>query len=303
MWKNLFYFTRSERQGILVLIVLIISVSSVSALLRNFGQTDEPDFIDKAELEEEYNRFFSSMKEVRQPEKQHLQRHRFAKPEAVLFPFDPNTADSADFVRLGLPARIARNILRYRSRQGSFRRPEDFRRMYGLTEQQYRTLLPYIRIAPAAPRKDSVQLLAGTKEKKDTLFKYTAGTVIELNRADTAELKKIPGIGSAIARMIVNYRNRLGAFREIEQLQDIHLKVEMLRPWFTVDERFIRHINVNEASVRRMMSHPYINFYQAKAIDEYRKKKGKIRSLKELALHEEFSAADFERIAPYVCFE
>ena len=29
---------------------------------------------------------------------------------------------------------------------------------------------------------------------------------MNLNEADTTELKKIPGIGSAIARMIVNYR-------------------------------------------------------------------------------------------------
>ena len=46
--------------------------------------------------------------------------------------------------------------------------------------------------------------------------------MLDLNRADTAELKKIPGIGSGIARLIVNYRQRLGGFYQIEQLQEIH---------------------------------------------------------------------------------
>lgn len=63
-----------------------------------------------------------------------------------------------------------------------------------------------------------------TKVPQDTLFKYQPGTVINLNEADTTELKKIPGIGSAIARMIVNYRTQLGGFYKIEQLQEKHLK-------------------------------------------------------------------------------
>ena len=62
---------------------------------------------------------------------------------------------------------------------------------------------------------------------QDTLFKYQPGTVINLNEADTTELKKIPGIGSAIARMIVNYRTQLGGFYKIEQLQEKHLKAEL----------------------------------------------------------------------------
>jgi DNA uptake protein ComE-like DNA-binding protein len=50
-----------------------------------------------------------------------------------------------------------------------------------------------------------------------------------------------------------------------------------------------------------MTYHPYINFYQAKVIVEYRKKKGNIKSLKQLSLYEEFTPADFERLEPYVC--
>ena len=52
-----------------------------------------------------------------------------------------------------------------------------------------------------------------------------------------------------------------------------------------------------------MRSHPYINFYQAKAIVEYRKKKGSLTSLKPFSLYEEFTETDLERIGHYVCFE
>lgn len=43
-------------------------------------------------------------------------------------------------------------------------------------------------------------------------YKYPEGTLVDLSEADTTELKKIPGIGSGIARMIVAYRKRLGGF-------------------------------------------------------------------------------------------
>ncbi len=121
--------------------------------------------------------------------------------------------------------------------------------------------------------------------------------------ADTAELKKIPGIGSGIARLIVGYRQRLGGFYQIEQLKDIHLDVRQLQTWFSIKPEDIRRINLNRSSVDRLRSHPYINFYQAKAIVEYRKKKGSLTSLKPFTLYEEFTEADLERINHYVCFE
>ena len=208
------------------------------------------------------------------------------------------------FLSLGLPSWMAKNILRYRSKQGRFHRPEDFRKIYGLTEEQYKTLLPYIQIAKSSEpeeTRDTVQLLTAQSTQRDTIFKYHPGTVISLNSADTTELKKIPGIGSVIARKIVNYRKRLGAFCRIEQLQEIQLKAEKLRPWFSIDAGQIHRINLNKASLERMTYHPYINFYQAKVIVEYRKKKGSIKSLKQLSLYEEFTPADLERLEPYVC--
>lgn len=120
-------------------------------------------------------------------------------------------------------------------------------------------------------RKAPLQRYSATAHQYKTYEKTryqvsSPGTVISLNQADTTELKKIPGIGSSIARMIVNYRKKLGAFYRIEQLQEIHLKVEKLRPWFSIAPDEIRRINLNKASVERMMHHPYINYYQARVL-------------------------------------
>ena len=304
MWKDFFYFTKTERQGIIVLVVLILGVFSIPLLFPLFEHPKEVDAREQEKFEKEYNEFIASLKKT-EPHRKSADNsfQLFLEKEIKLTVFDPNTADSMTFLSLGLPPWMAKNILQYRRKQGRFRHPEDFRKIYGLKEEQYQTLLPYIQITENLQSKDTVQLLTAQSVQRDTIFKYQPGTVINLNLADTTELKKIPGIGSGIARKIVNYRKRLGAFCRIEQLQEIQLKVEKLRPWFSIDAGQIHRINLNKASLERMMYHPYINFYQAKVIVEYRKKKGNINSLKQLSLYEEFTPDDFERLEPYVCYD
>lgn len=307
MWKDFLYYTKTERQGIIVLVVLILGVYAASKLFSFFTRTEATDCTENEtfnkEYDKEYNDFIASLRETKRPNRSGRSFQSFPQKEVKLAVFDPNTADSTTFLSLGLPSWMIKNILHYRHQQGKFRHPEDFRKIYGLTEEQYQTLRPYIQIRKDFNSKDTVRLLTAQNAERDTLVKYHPGTVVSLNSADTTELKKIPGVGSTIARMIVNYRKRLGGFYKIEQLQEAHLKAEMLRPWFSVDATQIRRINVNKASIERMTAHPYINFYQAKVIVEYRKKKGSLKSLKQLSLYEEFSSADFERIAPYIYYQ
>ncbi|MDR0976379.1 MAG: helix-hairpin-helix domain-containing protein [Prevotellaceae bacterium] len=134
-------------------------------------------------------------------------------------------------------------------------------------------------------------------------FKYATVTPIDLNRADTTELKKIPGIGSVLSRRIVNYRNRLGGYCSAQQLFEIGLDTVQLDAWFTLSTADIRRIHINTANVGQLMSHPYINFYQAKAIVDCRKQNGPLRSLALLAVYEEFPPDKLERLKPYVTFE
>ena len=295
-WKRFFYFTRSERQGIILLIVLIVLVG-VSSF---FIPPREASFVKDETFEKEYAAFKNSLQQQKR-ERQATSNKRFQQRTVILRPFDPNTTDSIGFLELGLPPWMAKNILHYRAKGGKFRKPEDLKKIYGLTEQQYATLLPYLSIAESV--EDKVQLYV--KQAKDTLLpvKHPIGTLVSLNQADTTELKIIPGVGSAIARMIVGYRKQLGGFYKVDQLAEIRLNVDSLRSWFTVGPGETRPINLNKASVELLKRHPYLNFYQAKTIVEHRKKKGALTNLQQLKFYEEFTPDDLKRIAPYVCFK
>ena len=156
---------------------------------------------------------------------------------------------------------------------------------------------------PEYQKKDTVpSLLMDPLPRYEKIEKYEPGTVVDLNKADTTELKKIPGIGTVIANMIVNYRNQLGGFYQVEQLQEINIDASKLLSWFKVDEADIRQIPINHASVDRLRHHPYINFYQAKALVEHRRKHGNLTSLKPFVLYDEFTEEELERISHYLSF-
>ena len=305
MWKDFFYYSKAERKGIAVL-VLLVAALGVRLLFFPTEKGKREDEKKEATFEKEYRQFADA---TRPKHKEHSRAARRTAgtetPAITPVPFDPNTADSLTLAGMGLPTRVTRNVLRYRAKQGRFRQPQDFRKIYGLTDELYQQLLPYIRIAPAPapPKHTTLTEYAPDVRTESPPRKYPPGTRVELNRADTAELQRIPGIGSVLARRIVDYRNRLGAYCRIEQLGEIRLKAEKLRPWFSIDTTLVRPININRASIRQMTRHPYFNFYQAKAVYEHRRKKGDIRTLKELSLYEEFAPADLERLQPYVCFE
>lgn len=303
MWKDFFYFTKTEKQGIILLVALI-----VIAIVAGYGWEhfkEDKEIVTDDSFEQDYAAFIESIKEKEIKTYSH-QNDKSHRTPVILSAFDPNTADSATFTQLGLPPWMALNIVRYREKGGKFKKPEDFRKIYGMTDEQYNTLYPYIHISPiVVPQRDTIRLLT-KQENRDTFpktIKYPEGTILNINEADTTELKKIPGIGSGIARMITGYRTQLGGFYSIHQLKEIDLDAEALSAWFTVGDKVTRRINLNKVSVERLRNHPYFNFYQAKAIVEFRKKRGTIKSLSQLALLEEFTENDFQRIQYYVAFE
>lgn len=298
MWKDFFYYTKSERRVILLLLAIALLLLGIWAVMEYLRPVEVPVTLSESE---EIDSFLANLEEQEKIRKSHTPKNEIS---AVLQPFDPNTADSVLLRQLGLPFYIVRNILKYRAKGGVFRSPESFSRIYGLKEEVYQKLKPYITIAPLVSvshvRTDTFRQL---KDTIPYIPKYEEGTIVDLNKADTSILKRIPGIGSTLARMIVVYRQRLGGFYDVAQLQEVpHVGVE-LNKWFVVTPAGLHKIQVNSASLDKLRSHPYMDFYKAKAIMEYRRKRGKIKGLSQLSMFEEFTEKDLKRLSPYLTFE
>jgi len=122
-------------------------------------------------------------------------------------------------------------------------------------------------------------------EKLEKKQQYTI-VKLELNLCDTSEIVVVPQFGSKRAQKLVEYREKLGGFYAFEQVKEIFIlqkiEPEFLKKYFTLDISLIQKININTATYKELVAHPYIDSYLAKMIINYREKKSKFTSLEEV---------------------
>lgn len=130
--------------------------------------------------------------------------------------------------------------------------------------------------------------------------KLKAGEHVVLNTADTTQLKMVPGIGSYFARKVVQYGERLGGYVSVDQLDEIENFPLDAKDYLVIENAQPHKLNVNTLSLNDLKKHPYINFYQARAITDYRRLHGPLKSLQDLRLSKDFPPEAIARLTPYV---
>ncbi|HEY9048999.1 MAG TPA: helix-hairpin-helix domain-containing protein [Ohtaekwangia sp.] len=223
------------------------------------------------------------------------------KNPGKLFYFDPNTISGKTFLSLGFTDRITQRIVHYREKGGKFRIKSDLLKMYGMDTAFYKKLFPYIQL-PEAIAKEHFTENKVTTEPKKALSKF------DLNMADTAQLKKIFGIGEKRSLRIVAFREKLGGFVNMEQLFEVYTLdsavVEKLKQASFIQEEFHpQKININTASEQELSTHPYLRKSVAKAIVAYRFQHGKITDVDDLGKIQTLDARTIQKITPYLNFE
>ncbi len=170
----------------------------------------------------------------------------------------------------------------------SFKSSSDLKKIYTLTEEEYSILEPFIQIA------------ADTS----MAFPLKKNVVIELNSADSLDLQQLRGIGPSFSRRIIKYRDLLGGFYSTAQLLEVYgmdsTKYLGIASQVTVDIEKIRKININKVSIKEMMKHPYIEFYVAKSIINYRNEKGAFTDIAQIREAKLIYNELFLKIEPYL---
>ena len=132
--------------------------------------------------------------------------------------------------------------------------------------------------------------------------KIREGEHVVLNTADTTALKTIPGIGPYFARKIVQYGVRLGGYVNIDQLDEIEDFPLESKQYLVIQDAQPKKLNINQLSLNELKRHPYINYYQARAIEDYRRLHGPLKSLNDLRLSKDFPPEAIERLMPYIAY-
>lgn len=301
------HLPKEETRTLTFCALLLVAAAALVYFFVNHGRSDEGGTLTEAERREAAE----LRRRLEAAEAEARGVGKAGELQGELFPFDPNHADSATLRRLGLADWQVANLMKYRRRGGRWRSPDDFRRLYGLSDEAFRRLRPYIRIAeadrrrptftPDHPRQHSPR---GERPAYERIEKYAEGTKISLSRADTTALKRIPGVGSYYARKIVAYRERLGGFVRVSQVDEIEGLPPNVSRWFTLEGApAVRRLRINHADFRTLVRHPYLSYEQTKAIVNHVRRYGPLRSWRDLRLYTEFTEADFQRLAPYFVFD
>jgi competence protein ComEA len=220
--------------------------------------------------------------------------------DGALFTFDPNTATSEDWQRMGLNARTSKTIVNYVSKGGKFYKPEDLQKIWGMPEGFYERVQPYINIT-------SVQRKAYPAfENNKPAFERKEKPLItvNMNEADTTALIALPGIGSKLSARILLFREKLGGFYSVEQIGETYglpdSTFQQIKGRLQVDGAGIRKMNVNTATKDELKVHPYIRWNLANAIVEYRNQHGAFKNLEELKNIVLIDEATFQKISHYL---
>lgn len=140
-----------------------------------------------------------------------------------------------------------------------------------------------------------------TKRPEAYLPKLKPGATIDLNTADTTLLKRVPGIGSSFARRIVKYRDLLGGYYVVEQLQEVYgmdrERYDAIYPYFTVGTA-VRSLTLTIDSISY---HPYLSWRHKRALRRLLEAEQPL-DWSHLMATGDFTRDDSLRLAPYMPF-
>lgn len=139
------------------------------------------------------------------------------------------------------------------------------------------------------------------KRAEAYLPKLKPGATIDLNSADTTLLKRVPGIGSSFARRIVKYRDLLGGYYVVEQLQEVYgmdrERYDAIHPYFTVGTA-VRPLTLTIDSISY---HPYLSWRHKRTLRRLLEEEQPL-DWSHLMATGDFTRDDSLRLAPYMPF-
>lgn len=301
--RELFSFSRKERNGIIGLLLIIFISIVIGKLIPRFITFDTTNF---SKWEAEVNTYLANTKKQ-------IPESRVLHPVT----FNPNEVDSGRLVNMGVPLKVVANWVKYLEKGGKFREKAGVKKIFGMTAELFAQLDSFM-VIPAetiTEVKVAGRNSSGVKEyhgfSRDTAFRQTFSKrekervmVQELNGTDSLHLLEIPGIGPVFASRIICYRNLLGGYYAVAQLKEVYGMREenfaAVSSYLRVDQSTLKTFNVNFSTIQELGRHPYVGFRTARKILRLRDKMGRFSSADDLS--SVVAADSLKRLIPYMKF-
>lgn len=291
--RNYFNFTKGERNAFLVLLVITLVISLFPLFPFRRSHPVQTDFSLLKELQQR-SQSDSGNTEMAE-ESENFRDYPDRISIASKFRFDPNIVTSEQLRDLGFSRSLAERLIKFRNAGGKFYVRSDISKIYGMDPGFVKELMPYI---------DLPDTREYAKQESNPGFQKQAKQLIDINTADTATLNRLKGIGHTLSLRIVSFRDKLGGFYSLEQLNEVYgLKpevIEVIKPKLDPELSPVKLIDINAATREELGKHPYIRKNLAEVIVNYRIQHGRFESVNDLLKIKVLDENTFIRLKNYL---
>lgn len=279
--KSHFVFSRQERNGIFVLLLLVL-FSYAFYLLVGFTSSSE-ELYSKEEL-------IAFQKEV---DSLYQSSQNKAKKR---YPFNPNFISDHKGYVLGMTVEEIDRLHAFRKQNRYVNSAKEFQQVTKVSDSLLQVIASDFKFPEWVVRKEQGKSKNVTRYNKD------------LNKVGVEDLISVTKLNNSLAYRTVRFRERLGGFFQMSQLKDVYGMKE--KDYEEIKSKFqlktlprIKKINVNLANAQDLASLVYIDDGLAQSIIEERQLREGFKKLEELKFVESFPVAKLEHIKFYLTLE
>ncbi|NRD20771.1 helix-hairpin-helix domain-containing protein [Winogradskyella eckloniae] len=292
--KSHFQFTNQQRNGVFLLLALIVIIQCLYWFVPNIFFNTSDDSIKNNTKLDEFRKEVDALRLVEMENK---------KPK--IYPFNPNYITDYKGYSLGMSNEEIDRLHQFRATNQWVNSAKDFQNVTKVSDSFLAKISPYFKFPEwISNPKPKSQGYNNSYSKASTPKSYNQK--IDLNIASANQLRKVYGVGEKLSERIIKYRNKFsGGFISDIQLNEIYgleqEVIERIKNDFTVKTpRAIQTYNLNTATRDQLVTIQYIDYEIANNIIEERTLRGGFNAIEDLLKVEDFPIKKYEIIKLYL---
>ena len=284
-WREYLGYPKKERRGIYVLLTTLMFVAFYNIIEYQLWSTDFTlPTITVNPLDDDFEN-----EKIRN----NITKQFSDKPISI------DTAGISALTAIGFSKYQARIIFNYIQKGGTIYTRKDLAKIYSIDQKTIDLTQSKIIFSDSTSR--------NSPQKSNPFFVKKVPKKVELNSCDSAALDSVFFMSSYLAGRIINYRNRIGGFFELTQIQLIYgidsTVYAKISTHLSLDSANVIRIDLNKVSLEKLAQHPYIGYKLAKVMVNYRAQHGPFKSKSDLKKIILINEEIFRKIERYILIQ